>query len=42
MPVPQLSNSLSKYLTAVKPFLNENEFENARKVSLNQFGNCRK
>lgn len=32
MPVPQLNSSLSKYLNAVKPFLNEVEYENTRKV----------
>lgn len=33
MPVPQLNSSLSKYLNAVKPFLNEVEYENTRKVA---------
>lgn len=34
MPVPNLTASIQKYLTAVKPFLNEHEFENTRRVGL--------
>ena len=34
MPVPELSKSISKYLSAVQPFLNEIEYENTKKVKL--------
>ncbi len=33
MPVPQLIASINKYLTALKPLLNETEFENAKKCA---------
>ncbi len=36
MPVPQLSESINKYLTALKPFLNETEYEDAKKCA-NEF-----
>jgi hypothetical protein len=33
MPVPQLNSSMSKYLTAVKPFLTEAEYERTRTIA---------
>lgn len=30
MPVPKLESSMSKFLTAVKPLLNEDEFETTK------------
>lgn len=35
MPVPALDKSINKYLTAVRPLLNENEFENTKKIANN-------
>ena len=33
MPVPQLTSSINRYLDAVKPFLNDSEYERTKKVS---------
>lgn len=35
MPVPPLESSINRYLTAVKPLLNNWEFENTKKLALN-------
>jgi hypothetical protein len=32
LPVPALNSSIQKYLQAIKPLVNENEFENTKKV----------
>ena len=37
MPVPQLAASLIKYLTAIKPLLNEAEYENSKRCA-DEFG----
>ncbi|RNA01008.1 carnitine O-acetyltransferase isoform X1 [Brachionus plicatilis] len=35
LPVPQLQSTIGKYLTAVKPLLNNNEFEATQKAAIN-------
>ena len=33
MPVPQLTSTINRYLDAVKPFLNDSEYEKTKKVA---------
>ena len=37
MPVPQLAASINKYLTAIKPLLNEAEYETSKRCA-DEFG----